>query len=124
MSTVRYRPDRRRPARLSAEDAAALDRRTPADALAAAQADPDNPPLTSADLWRLRAARLAKDVRNGVGLTQTTFASRYGIKLSRLRDLEQGRHGEPDAVLVSLLALIRDDPERTRRVVGGLDLPA
>ncbi len=81
-----------------------------------AGADPDDKPLTSNELFRLRVARLAKDVRAKTGLSQTKFAAAYRIKPARLRDLEQGRV-EPDPVMVAYLSLIQDDPERARLIL-------
>ncbi|MEH3148146.1 MAG: transcriptional regulator [Methylobacterium frigidaeris] len=64
---------------------------------AAAEADPDNPPLTDEELAR--------------GL----FAQALGIPVATLRDWEQGRIA-PDPALRALMKLVLDDPGRAVRV--------
>ena len=104
---------------MSPETRARLDALTDEQIPAAAERDPDNPPLTEAELARLGAARVAKTARQRAGLSQAKFAQAYRIKVARLRDLEQGRR-TPDPVLVSLLTLIQDDPERAARLLQEL----
>ncbi len=84
---------------------------------AAAESDPDTPPLTDQEIARIHAIRIARSARMRAGLTQAAFAETFAVNLSRLRDIEQGRK-TPDRVLVSFLALIADDPERARRVAA------
>ena len=117
MGIVRYVRDPAKPHVMSAETRARLDALTDEQITAAAESDPDNPPLTDAELARLRAARVAKAARQRTGLSQAKFAEAYHIKVARLRDVEQARRA-PDPVLVSLLTLIHDDPERVARVLG------
>ncbi len=119
MAIVRYVLDPSNPPRMSAETRARLDALTDEQITAAAESDPDNPPLTEAELARLGAARVAKTARQRAGLSQAKFAQAYRIKVARLRDLEQGRR-TPDPVLVSLLTLIQDDPERAARLLQEL----
>ncbi len=116
MATSRISLDPRAPPKLSEATKARLDAMTDEEITAAAESDPHNPPLTDDDILRLRVARLAKDARRKAGLSQDRFAAAFGIAVSRLRDLEQGRFN-PDAAMVGFLALIRDDPERARRIV-------
>ncbi|MHB8285439.1 MAG: helix-turn-helix domain-containing protein [Caulobacteraceae bacterium] len=112
MAIVKY--ERTAPYELNTDDRAALLRLT--DEEIEAGADPENKPLTSNELFRLRVARLSRDVRAKTGLSQTKFAATYMIKPSRLRDLEQGRV-EPDPVVVAYLSIIQDDPERARTIL-------
>jgi len=83
---------------------------------AAAESDPDNPPLTYHEIARIRAIRIARRARERTGLTQAAFAEAYAVNRCRLRDAERGRK-TPDRVLVSFVALVADDPDRARRVV-------
>jgi len=101
---------------MSEEAGARLDAMTDEEITAAAMSDPDNPPLTDDELLRLRAVRIARRARAVTQLSQAQFAETFGIKVARLRDLEQGRV-QPDQVLVSLLAMIADDPDRARRIL-------
>ena len=117
MAIVRYVRDPSRPHTMSAETRARLDALTDEQITAAAESDPDNPPLTDAELARFRAVRVARAARRRTGLSQAKFAEAFHIKVARLRDLEQGRRA-PDEVLVSLLTLIHDDPERAARLLG------
>jgi putative transcriptional regulator len=115
MATVTYR--RTEPHRMSEAERAHLEAMTDDEVTAAAERDPDAQPLDAGALFRLAAIRLAKAARGKTGLSQDKFAAVYGINVARLRDLEQGRK-EPDRVLVSLLALIADDPAKVRRVLA------
>ncbi len=123
MPIVRYVPDPAKPFKLTPEQRARLDAMTDEEITRAAESDPDNPPLTEAELARMTGVGLAKRVRRKAGLTQEKFAEAYGINIARLRDLEQGRV-QPDKVLLSYLALIEDDPERALRTVAHLNKPA
>ena len=102
---------------MSAEERQRLARMTDEEVLLASQSDPDALPLTDPEIERLRAARVAQAARRRAGLSQAKFAKAYRIKVARLRDLEQGRR-QPDPVLVSLLTLIGDDPERAARLLA------
>ena len=102
---------------MSAEERRRLARMTDEEVLLASQSDPDALPLTDPEIERLRAARVAQAARRRAGLSQAKFAKAYRIKVARLRDLEQGRR-QPDPVLVSLLTLIGDDPERAARLLA------
>ena len=70
---------------LTEGEAAALDALTDAEITAAAEADPDNPPLTDAELERVAVARRVREVRAALGLTQEGFAACYGIPVATLR---------------------------------------
>ncbi len=76
---------------------------------AAAQGDPDARPLMPRDLDHMRRTPQVKIVRRALGLTQETFAIRFGIPLGTLRDWEQGR-SEPDQTARAYLKVIASDP--------------
>ena len=54
-----------------------------------------------------------KQIREGTGLTQETFALRYGFNLARLRDLEQKRT-RPDSVVRAYLLVIQKNPKAVK----------
>ena len=116
--TVRYRRPRGRPARPSAEEAAWLDARSEAEIAAAAAADPDNPPLTAAQLAGARRVVPVAALRHRLGLTQDEFARRYRLPVGTVRDWEQGR-SVPDAPARALLRAIEGEPEVLARVLAG-----
>ena len=93
-----------------------LDRMTDADITAAAKTDADNPPLTREELGKLRSARLVRQARLHVGLSQAAFVKAYRINVARLRDLEQGRT-QADSALLAYLTVIEKDPEAVRRAL-------
>lgn len=97
--------------------AARLDAMTPAEIEANADSDPDNPPLTGAQLATVSAARLAKAAREAVGLSQVQFASIYRINVARLRDLERGRFRQPDSALIAYLTVIKPSPDTVRKAL-------
>jgi putative transcriptional regulator len=110
MPTVRFTPDPNNPPRFDAEALARLDAMTPEDIEAAALADPDNPPLTAAELARMTSARLVRRVRRSTGLSQSQFAARFRINPARLRDLERGRT-RADSALTAYLKVIASAPD-------------
>ena len=89
-----------------------------AEALAAAEADPDNPPLTAQSLAGLKPVARVRTLRRALSLTQEQFASRYDIPLGTLRDWEQGR-SQPDQPARAYLAVIARDPEHVRKALEG-----
>ena len=117
MAIVRYTLDPANPPELSAETLSRLDAMTDAEITAAAESDPDNPPLTDEELYRIQVVRLAKQVRGATGLSQAQFAEHYRINLARLRDLEQGRFN-PDSTLVAYLTVIGREPEAVDRALA------
>jgi putative transcriptional regulator len=80
---------------------------------AAALSDPDNPPLTSVQLAKMRRVPRVKTLRRALGLSQEEFASRFQIPLGTLRDWEQGRT-EPDQAARAYLNVIAHNPENVR----------
>ena len=85
--------------------------------LRAAQADPDNPPLTEEQLARLEPVPDVKSIRTRLGLTQEEFANTYHLLLSTLRDWEQGRY-QPDQAARTLLRVIARSPDMVKRVLA------
>ena len=72
--------------------------------------DPENPPLTDAQLAGMKRISPAKHLRFRLGLSQQEFAARYQIPIGTLRDWEQHR-SEPDAPARAYLKVIAADPE-------------
>jgi putative transcriptional regulator len=102
--------------KLSKEERARLDAMTDEEITAAAESDPDNPPLTDEELERVRLARRVQSVRARTGLSQRQFAEVYRINVARLRDLEQGRT-QPDSAMLAYLAVIAREPEAVERAL-------
>jgi putative transcriptional regulator len=90
---------------------------TEAEKHAAAVSDPDNPPLTEADMRRMKQTPRVKIVRRALGLTQEEFAARYRIPVDTLRDWEDGRT-QPDEAARAYLAVIAREPEMVRKALG------
>jgi putative transcriptional regulator len=74
-----------------------------------ALADPDNPPLTDAQLARMRRVPNPQEIREALGLTQREFAKRFEIALGTLRDWEQGAR-RPDSAAKAYLRVIQHNP--------------
>ena len=89
---------------------------TAAEKHAAAVSDPDNPPLTEADMRRMKRIPRAKIIRRALGLTQEEFAARYRIPVGTLRDWEEGR-AEPDEAARAYLMVIAREPELVRKAL-------
>ena len=60
---VRYRYDPKNPRRLTKAERARLDRMTDRQLVAAAKSDPDNPPLTADQLYRVGVAAKLRVLR-------------------------------------------------------------
>jgi putative transcriptional regulator len=88
-----------------------------AEIMANAQSDPDNPPITEADLVRLRPLPAVRALRLRLRFTQEEFAARYQIPLGTLRDWEQ-RRTEPDMAAQAYLKVIAAEPMRTAEVLA------
>lgn len=82
--------------------------------------DDDNPPMTEADLEKLRPVALSKRIRFDLGLSQEKFAEVYGLSLPTLRDWEQYR-SEPDTASLSYLKVIQVDPKGTAKALKKAD---
>jgi putative transcriptional regulator len=112
----RFILDPKNPPKLSEEEKARLDAMTDEEITAAAESDPDNPPLTDEELERVRLARRVQAVRARTGLSQRQFAEMYRINVARLRDLEQGRT-QPDSAMLAYLTVIEREPEVVKRAL-------
>lgn len=117
MPVVRYRPDPKKPYKLSPAQRTRIDALTEQEIEAAAVSDPDARLLTDAELRRARAPRLIKSVRSRMGLGQEHFARRYRISLARLRDWEQGRSA-PDSAMLAYIKVIQYAPRTVERAIG------
>ena len=115
---ARFTLDPADPPRLTSAQRERIDAMTDASITQAAETDRDNPPLTDAELNKLRTARAVRQARLHSGLSQTVFARTYRINLARLRDLEQGRT-QADSALLAYLTVIEKDPESVRRALEG-----
>ena len=89
---------------------------TPKQVEAAAERDPDNLPLSSADLARMKRTPQVRIIRRALGISQEDFASRYHIPLGTLRDWEQGRK-EPDAAARAYLKVIGRNPSAVSKAL-------
>ncbi|WP_135213462.1 helix-turn-helix domain-containing protein [Vitreimonas flagellata] len=87
-----------------------------AEALVAAKADPDNPPLSKKRMASMIRTPQVKVLRRALGLTQQEFAVRYQIPLGTLRDWEQGR-ATPDLPTRAYLKVIARDPKAVERAL-------
>ena len=85
--------------------------------MANALSDPDNPPITQADLARLKPLPFVRTLRLRLRLTQEEFAARFHIPLATLRDWEQ-RRTEPDMAAQAYLKVIAAEPVRTAEVLA------
>ncbi len=82
--------------------------------------DPDDRPLTDADLARMKRTPQVKVVRRALRLTQEEFANQFHIPIGTLRDWEQGR-SVPDKAAEAYLRVIARDPEAVRRALASAD---
>ncbi len=88
-----------------------------AEIMANALSDPDNPPLTEADLARLKPLPAVRALRLRLRLTQDEFAALYHVPLGTLRDWEQ-RRTEPDMAAQAYLKVIAAEPVRIAEVLA------
>jgi putative transcriptional regulator len=98
------------PPQLTTEERKRLNAMTDAEITAAAESDPDNPPLTQREMTAFRVARLIKKVRSSRSLSQREFSTRYHIPVGNVRDWEQGR-SVPDQTSLAYLAVIESSPD-------------
>lgn len=80
---------------------------------AAALSDPDAPPLTTAELARMRPVSQAKRVRQHLGMSQEDFAVALRIPVATLQAWERHEQ-EPDAGAKALSLAIERDPAAMR----------
>lgn len=79
-------------------------------ALAADPADPEDRDVTTDGLESGQRARLIRQTRIGLGLSQPQFANRFRVPVGTLRDWEQARTKAPDYAIayVRVIALHPD----------------
>jgi putative transcriptional regulator len=58
-----------------------------------------------------------KKIRTRLGLSQETFAARYGFAISAVRDWEQGRR-RPERSARILLKIVENEPEAVTRALA------
>lgn len=116
-ATTSYRPDRKRPRRLTKAEEAGLDSLTDEELTTSAESDSDNLPLDDRTLARLQRPIDVKAVRNGLRLTQQQFAQEFGLELRTIQDWEQGRV-QPTGAAKTLLKIIERDPAAVRRALA------
>jgi putative transcriptional regulator len=102
---------------MTPEDWRRLDALTDEEIIAAALADPDNPPLSDKELAEFRRPALAFNVRRKLHMSRETFAAAYGIPLETLVAWERHR-AEPTEVELAYLRLIEREPEMARASVA------
>ena len=115
--TTTYRPNRKRPRRMTKAEAARLDSRTDEELTRAAESDPDNLPLDDRTLARLRRPIDVKATRKRLKFTQQQFAQEFGLELRTVQDWEQGRV-LPTGAARTLLKVIEHDPDAVRRALA------
>lgn len=116
-TTVKPRRIDERAHGMSPEAWARLRAKSNEQVLADARADPDALPVEDRKVGQLgKASRvsLARRIRWKLGLSQSEFATTFGIPLGTLRDWEQHRR-LPDQAAKSYLEVIERDPESVRR---------
>lgn len=109
-SKVQVLPDGSTLPIVSRTDWARVEAMTEDELDANALADPDNPPLTAAELARMRPVPNPKRIRERLNMTQEQFATSFQVPLGTLRDWEQGTR-VPDSAARTLLRVIDRNPE-------------
>jgi putative transcriptional regulator len=117
MATVLYTYDPANPPKLTREQRTRLDGLTEEQIEANALSDPDNPPLTDAELTTAYRPGDIRDLRQRLGLSQSAFAQRFGVNLRTLQEWEQGRRA-PDQIARSYLRVISLDPDAVARALA------
>lgn len=121
MAEVRYTLKRGGPPyEMSEEERRHFESLTDEQIIAAAEADPDNPPLSEEQLQGMWLKREVRRARQATGLSQPQFAERYHIGVGRLRDFEQGR-SKPDVPMLAYLRLIASHPDIADELVRSLE---
>jgi putative transcriptional regulator len=93
----------------SRTDWARLEAMTEEEIEANALSDPNNPPMTPAELDRMKPVPNPRLIRQRLHMTQEQFAARFHVPLGTLRDWEQGAR-EPDRAAKTLLRVIDKNP--------------
>lgn len=109
-TVVQVMPDGSERLRADKTDWQRLNGMTEAQVEAAAQADGDNPPLSSEELAGFKPVPNPKAIRVHLHMTQEEFARRFRVPLGTLRDWEQGAR-QPDSAAKSYLRVIAHNPQ-------------
>ena len=99
---------------------ARLRKKSDAQVLAEARADPDARPVEdrkTGSLGPVRRVSLAKRARWKAGFSQEEFARQFGFPLGTLRDWEQHRT-KPNQAMMNYLKLILDDPKTVTKTLA------
>jgi len=88
-----------------------------ATVLPADPTDPEDFDVTAAALERAGRARLIRQTRTALGLSQTEFARRFRVPVGTLRDWEQARATPPDFA-VAYVRVIGRYPEMVEQAVA------
>lgn len=79
--------------------------------------DPEDRAVSEAGLKRALMGRRIRKLRNRLGLSQSEFATRFGIPLANIRQYEIGRTMPPPAVQ-SYLRVIEANPEQVAEALS------
>nr|CAD6609349.1 transcriptional regulator [Rhizobium sp. TCK] len=85
--------------------------------LPADPADPDDFDVTAEALERGQRARLIRQTRTELGLSQSAFATRFRVPVGTLRDWEQARVTPPDFA-IAYIRVIRLHPDMVATAVA------
>ena len=91
-------------------DWARVDAMTDEEVEANALSDPDNPPITAAQLARMRRVPNPREIRDQLHMTQEQFSAAFGLPIGTVRDWEQGLK-QPDSAARTLLRVIAHNPD-------------
>ncbi|WP_293798936.1 helix-turn-helix domain-containing protein [uncultured Bosea sp.] len=86
-------------------------------ALPADAADAEDFDASTKALDRGQRARLIRQTRTGLGLSQSEFATRFQVPVGTLRDWEQARATAPDFA-IAYVRVIRQHPEMVAKAVA------
>ena len=85
--------------------------------LPADPADPEDFDVTAEALERGQRARLIRQTRTELGLSQSAFATRFRVPVGTLRDWEQARVTPPDFA-IAYIRVIRLHPDMVATAVA------
>ncbi len=91
-------------------DWARVDAMSEEEVEANALSDPDNPPITAAQLANMRRVPNPREIRVQLHMTQEQFSAEFGLPIGTVRDWEQGLK-QPDSAARTLLRVIEHNPE-------------
>lgn len=99
-------------------DWARVDAMTEEEVEANALSDPDNPPITPAQLANMRRVPNPREIRDQLHMTQEQFSAEFGLPVGTVRDWEQGLK-QPDSAARALLRVIAHNPEAVIAALKG-----